>query len=469
LPPAPPGGGRSRGRLHGKKKQLTRIPQDPPPASIPSTPRDRTALGGPGPEGVSPARPPHPAPSSASVGSPAPAASATPKPPAPRGRPPARTLAFWDKFYATHDESPSDLLETIALLRREGRFQDVEAILRGFLRYHSPSAEAWMYEMLAVTVEYNQGEPADVHQALIYAAQLAGKGNVADNLVTIADLLYLRGYYHQAAPLLDQAMEKIPHRVEPLLMAMNLAQKTKDPKRMTEALGRLLALGWPGRDEALRAEARRQAQALARTLREDGRATEAGALLGRLAEAEARDLYVRLTWTGRADLDLVVDEPLGVTARYVTPRTVLGGAIVKNGRGKDPEEIYVCPRAFDGDYTIRIETVVDDPERAVTEARLEIITHEGAPAEQKQTRTISVAMPEPVVVHLQGGRRKAVLPYEAPPLVVVRPGADRKGSSAPASAAAPPAPASRPGPGTTPTPAPSATPSSSPVRPRVVP
>jgi tetratricopeptide (TPR) repeat protein len=378
-------------------------------------------------------------------------------------------LAYWDRFYATHDESPSDLLEKIALLRREGRFQDVEAILRGFLRSHSPAAESWMYELLAVTVEYNQGEPTDVRQALTYAAQLAGKGNVPDNLVTIADLLYLRGYYDQAAPLLDQAMEKIPHRSEPLLMSMNLAQKTEDPRRMADALERLLALGWPGHDETLRAEARRQAQALARTLREDGRAAEAVALLGRLAESESRDLFVRLTWTGRADLDLAVDEPLGATARYETSRTVFGGAIVKNGRGKDSEEVYTCPRGFDGAYTVRVETIVNDPDRPVAEAHLEIISHEGTPAEQKQTRTISVAMPEPVVVHLQGGRRKAVLPFEPPPVVVVRRGAARKNASAPASVASPLAPPSRPDPGVPTAPARSSAPSSPPVRPRAVP
>ncbi|HEX8202217.1 MAG TPA: hypothetical protein VF590_17200 [Isosphaeraceae bacterium] len=383
-------------------------------------------------------------------------------------------VAFWDRFYTTHDESPAELLEKIALLRREGKLQDVEAILRGFLRFHSPAAEAWMYELLAVAVEFNGGEAADVRQALTYAAQLADKGNVPDNLVTIADLLYLRGYFDQAAPLLDRAMEAIPHRVEPLLMSMNLAEKTKDPRRMGDAVGRLLALGWPGRDEPLRAEARRRARALAEALRRDGRSVEADDLLGRLAEAEPRDLYVRLTWTGFADLDLVVDEPLGATARYESPRTVFGGAIVKNGRGKDPEEIYSCPRGFDGAYTIRVEAVVDDPDRPASEAHLEIITHQGTPAETRQARTIVLAKPEPVVVRLVGGRRTAVLPFVAPRLVVVRPGAGRKDATTPrpasaptpASAASPSAPAPRTGLGVPQAPARSAT---APARPRTKP
>ena len=30
------------------------------------------------------------------------------------------------------------------------------------------------------------------------------------------------------------------------MMSINLAQKTKDPKRMGDAVERLLSLGWPG-------------------------------------------------------------------------------------------------------------------------------------------------------------------------------------------------------------------------------
>ena len=80
--------------------------------------------------------------------------------------------------------------------------------------------------------------------------------------------------------------------------------------------------------------------------------------------SEARDLFIRLTWTGDADFDLAVDEPLGATATYLTPRTVFGGSIVKNGYGRHPEEVYVCPRGFDGDYTIKVETIYNNPDKA---------------------------------------------------------------------------------------------------------
>jgi hypothetical protein len=119
-----------------------------------------------------------------------------------------------------------------------------------------------------------------------------------------------------------------------------------------------------------------------------------------------------LTWDGDADFDLHVDEPLGATASYQNPRTVFGGAMLKNGYGSHPEEIYVCPRGFAGDYTIRVSTIYTNPDKPVTRLTLETITHEGTPGENKQSIELNPEKPgKPVVVHLDAGRRKKVLPY----------------------------------------------------------
>jgi len=210
-------------------------------------------------------------------------------------------------------------------------------------------------------------------------------------------------------------MVQVPHRFEPLFMSINLAQKTKDPNRMSNAVERLLSLGWPGRDEYCRIEAANQVDLLEKTLREDNRVQEADALRARLTASEARDLFIRLTWDGDADFDLVVDEPLGATASYQTPRTVFGGSVVKNGYGSHPEEVYVCPRAFDGDYTVRVTTICTNPAKPVTRLTLESITHEGTANQKKQSHDLSPDQPnKPIVVHVSGGRRKTVLPYIDP-------------------------------------------------------
>jgi hypothetical protein len=293
-------------------------------------------------------------------------------------------------------------------------------VLIGFLTYNSRDAEPWMYCALALAYRMSEGNEADVKTSLGYAADMAIKSGNPNVLVSVADQMFLLNSYDRVGELLDKAAPLVPHRAEPLAMSINLAQKTKDPARMASSIAALLSLGWPGMDEDLRASARKQAETLAKSLREDGKKDEADALLAALPDAEARDLFVRLTWIGEADLDLSVDEPLGATARYSAPRTVFGGSIIKSGRLSQPEEVYVCPRGFDGVYTIHIDIVANDDKKPALNATLEIITHEGTAREHKEVKTIRLGSkpPAPIKVTLTKGRRTKTLPFLAPAPVV---------------------------------------------------
>lgn len=329
----------------------------------------------------------------------------------------ASTAQYWKNYYRTHQESSKDLKEKITLLNLTKKSQDVEAIIRAYLTYHSKDAEPWMYEALALAIKMNKGSENDFKTSLGFAADLAERSHNPNHLVSVADVMLVHGEYARVGKLLDEAAAKIPHRSEPLIMMINLAQKTKDPERMAKAVEQILALGWPGFDERIRRESRQQVETLAKSLREEGRSAEAETLLTRVTEAEYRDVFVRLTWTGDASLGLMVEEPLGATARDIMPRTVFGGAIIKEGYGQKPESLYVCPRGFDGDYTIRIETIYNNPEKPALEATLEIITHEGTADEKKETKTIRLKKtPDPVVVSLKGGHRKTAMPFLAPPM-----------------------------------------------------
>lgn len=345
---------------------------------------------------------------------------------------------FWLEYYRKHDESAPQLRETLRLLNLSRKFTDVHAALTAYLTVRRKNAEPWMYEALAMAIEMIHGKSEDIKTALHYGADLAQRTHNPNHLVSVADLLFRKGYYERVGPLLDEAAAKIPHRAEPLVMSINLAQKTRDPKRMGDAIDGLLSLGWPDNDEYFRREARRQAETLAEKLNEDGRKGDADALLARVTAAESRDVFIRLTWDGNADYDLEVQEPLGAKAQFSMPRTVFGGSIIKNGYGQNPEEIYVCPRGFDGDYLVRIAQIYTDPENPPTRLTLESITHEGTTNETKDTQTLvpQEAQAKSVVVSLKGGRRKTVLPFLSPGAILgsvlgpadpaVHPGARRK-------------------------------------------
>ena len=342
--------------------------------------------------------------------------------------PPHDPYKYWDDYFKAHDESPAELHELLDLLHAEKKFADTEGALRGYLTRRTSKAMPWMYELLAVAIAERKGSPDEVKTLLGYAAYQAKKSKNPNNLISVADLLYRRGIYEKVGPpgylvsvaeLIDLAAVAVPHRAEPLMMSINLATKTKDVARMGDAVDRLLSLGWPGMDQKIRIDARKQVDDLVKVLREDGRGDEADALLVRRDAAMARDLYIRLSWEGVDDIDIVVDEPLGATAQlYKNPRTVFGGAIVTNGFGKHPEEIYVCPRGFSGKYTVRVDKIFQPDKAPATVATLEVIVHEGTPQEKRTEYKIDLTKPQPVVIELENGRRKDVLPSIAPPIVV---------------------------------------------------
>ncbi len=326
--------------------------------------------------------------------------------------------AFYLAYYRSKDKDrtdPEKLRRIVADLNRLRRIRDVHAALVGYLTNHPKLAEYWMYEALAWSIEINRGSAADIEKSLNFAADLAQRSRNPNQLFSAADKLFIKGYLKRVGPLLDETIKAVPHRFEPLVMSIDLAQKTKDPIRMADSIDRLLSLGWPGRDDYFRIEAGNQVDTLARALKAEDRVKEAESLQTKLTASLARDLFVRLTWDGYADFDVVVDEPLGATASFDTPRTVFGGSVIKNGYGSHPDDIYVCPRAFNGKYTIRVKTIWTDPKRPVTRLTLETITHEGTTSEKKEIHNLSPDKSnKPVIVSVSGGRRTMVLPFVDP-------------------------------------------------------
>ncbi|GAC1313958.1 MAG: hypothetical protein NVSMB14_14780 [Isosphaeraceae bacterium] len=337
----------------------------------------------------------------------------------------------WDDVYRTtkHPE-PGRIWGTVSLLAQVGDTPPIEAALVGYLRHHADLAEPWMYEMLAETMEFNKASPKAVKTALDYAATLAVRkaDNDPNGLTSVAVLLLKRKFHDRVGELLDLATKKSPFSLRPMLLSTELAKQTGDAKRMVDALDRILSLGWPTLDKAVRAAAQKLLNGMAEDLRDDGSKADAVALESRWRDLSARDVFIRLSWVGDADLDLAVTDPLGTVAKHDTPGTVAGGVIVQDGRGKkNSEEIYVCPRGFDGEYSVLVVPVYTDPDRPITRATLEIITHEGLKNERRDVYPIRLDKPiKPIVFRLKGGRRTKALPYVAVKAQVV---ADAKGEN----------------------------------------
>ena len=142
---------------------------------------------------------------------------------------------------------------------------------------------------------------------------------------------------------------------------------------------------------------------LSSSLTADGKLQLASQARAAELEADQRDLRIRITWAGDADLDLSVVEPDGQICSRKSPLTGNGGLLVKQSNGKDttarngrPSEEYVCVEAMSGEYTLKVRYIVDRV--LLGKVRVELIRYENTEREQKQTQTFDSVVDRDLVV-----------------------------------------------------------------------
>ena len=174
-----------------------------------------------------------------------------------------------------------------------------------------------MYEALAVAIEMNNGPAADIKKSLNFAADLPQRTHNPNHLVSVADQLFLKGYFDRVGALLDEAMPKVPHRFEPDrdVDQSRAENQRPGPDGRFARTPALAGLARPRRVLSHRSRATRSTS-WSKPLRAEDKGAEADVLQKKLEESMSRDVFVRLSWDGYADFDLSVDEPLGATASY---------------------------------------------------------------------------------------------------------------------------------------------------------
>ncbi|MBI3862506.1 MAG: hypothetical protein HY290_11485 [Planctomycetia bacterium] len=238
--------------------------------------------------------------------------------------------------------------------------------------------------------------------------------NVDFSAVNVSNLLYSGAFLtrfgakERALALYRQASIVDPTRLEPYLLGLKLAQEAENPEAVGWAVSGILQRAW-GRDhETLHKNARAIADELEKKLRDLGNQPAADRLALEVADASKTDLTIELTWSGKADLDLLVEEPSGAVCSSENPATTGGGIFVHDGYGgeqKDCHDNYVCPRGMPGDYRVIVRHISGDVvgKRAV----LNIMRYGGTSRETIDQFTVKLSDKDKVVrVTLEHGRLK---------------------------------------------------------------
>jgi hypothetical protein len=150
-------------------------------------------------------------------------------------------------------------------------------------------------------------------------------------------------------------------------------------------------------------------------LRAEERTDEAAAFQAAYDDAMQRDVVAVVTWNGDADVDISIEEPSGAVCSLRNPRSAGGGVMVGDAHAADASasvegvsEVYVCPRAFSGEYKLLVRRVWGKiPAGKVT---VDIYTNYGTPEQVRKTKRIPLGEKDALVTfEMPNGRRREAI------------------------------------------------------------
>ncbi len=312
----------------------------------------------------------------------------------------------WDAYFASQSPSRADVQYTVQHLMHQKKFDQVVALIRAALR--NRQTQSWMYETMALAMLAADHPRAEVERALMSAAEWSSN---PDELLYLAQYLGRMQFYRRAYQICRQVDRMQPGRHEVYALALQMARQMDDPEAIAWASVQVLSQEWPRKFQPVVAQARFAAQALLERYKKEGKQELAKRLAARLQEAQRRDVVLLVSWTGEADVDLIVEEPTGTICSFRTPRTRGGGvmlgdyyASVSSGHTR-AGEAYVCAKAFSGRYRAILRRVWGRP--TAGKVRVDVVTDYGTPQQKIVSRLVDVGQKDALILfQVEQGRRR---------------------------------------------------------------
>jgi tetratricopeptide (TPR) repeat protein len=355
--------------------------------------------------------------------------------PGPGGdQPPLDARAVWQDALARAPTEPGLVIATADFLAMNQKWDHAAEFLKAVAR-QGVVVQPWVYQSLAVALRESGGSADEIERAETSALDLEPAD--ARAYLKAAKALAKDKRYDRAVALCRQAAALEPNVPYPYAEALTYADLARDRAGMEWAAGNLLKQDWPvANGPELQTRAAQKVEALARAFEASGRWEEGKRLKDTVRAERRRDLVIKLSWQGQADLDLKVKEPTGSVCSALNRQTVGGGTLVGDLLTAPPAlpgagalyqqagqtEVYQAAQAFPGEYQVRVDRVWGRP--LGDKAQLRVIQHQGTPQETEQVLTVDLRSGEPVTVRLADGRRTeaaavpppgALAPAEPPP------------------------------------------------------
>ncbi len=316
----------------------------------------------------------------------------------------------WDHYFARFAPTERAVRDAVRQLMLQEQFAHVIGLIHTSLRDHQ--AQPWMYEVLTLAMEADGRTPEEIERAVMSAADFAD--NPADMMHLGAYMARL-GLNVRAMQMFRQVAQAEPLWVEPYMHGLKVARNTGDVDGIRWATIGILSQAWTNDHADVWELGLFVANDTLSRLRADQKTeAEAKEFEAALDEAVERDCVVRVSWTGDADIDLLVEEPPGTVCSVQTPRTSGGGVMLGDGFSRDTadtrgyEEVYVCPKGFDGTYRVLVRRVWGNV--TAGKVNVEVIKHYRGRKAERFARSVPLKKDEAwLVFDLEGGRRREAL------------------------------------------------------------
>jgi len=334
---------------------------------------------------------------------------------APRGItlavPAGQTAAqVWDAHFRKHQEPPAVVRQTVRELMDGRRFEEVVALLQAALRHGQP--QPWMYEVMGLALQAQGADPSELERVLMSSVDFSPN---LDSILYAASYLARTGLERRALALYRSAASADPLRPEPYLQGLTLAQRLEDVEAIQWACENILKQAWPQTLRHVETKVSRVAAATLAELRSVGKSAEAERFAAAIQQARQRDCVVKVTWTGDADIDLMVEEPGGTVCSLRNDRTGSGGVMLGDNFARPSgtasegyAEQYTCAEAFPGQYRLLIRRIWGKP--TAGRVTVDIQRYVGTERETQLRRQIPLGEKDALVLFdMPAGRRQQSL------------------------------------------------------------
>jgi hypothetical protein len=309
----------------------------------------------------------------------------------------------WDEYFRSNTPDPKAVRSAVRKLMRQEQFDKTSELILAALR--NDQAQPWMYEGLALAMKINNAEPSEIERALMSAIDLSG--DYTDAMI-VADYMLRSGFEKRAVKILQDISDDLPGLIDVYVLGLEAAKKADDVEALQWATLGVFSQAWPTNQHVVK-DAILTSKALQARLESEGRVDELSSYRGQLEEALCRDVIIGVTFSGDADVDLLVEEPGGTICSRMSPRSTSGGVhmgdqYAKSKNDGDVTEYYVLPRGFTGDYRVLVRRVWGN----VTgdKATVSITKYFGTDKQVTETRQLPVSNNGTLVVfNLEAGRR----------------------------------------------------------------